>query len=392
LNSQKPTAQSQRIVLLDIYRGFAILGIFVVNIGAMNSSYFSQEVFAAKWTSPLDQIVELILQLFFYTKFFPIFSLLFGLGISMQAIRLSEKGLLNFSFFGRRMGFLFLIGLLHITFLFSGDVLNIYAILGLLITILINKSNKLILTLAFILLLFPFYDQVLGEILKFFNFDPGIFLADYTPQKVNEIIRSGSYVDSIKFRWLEYMYNIPLLFGFFAPMALAMFLLGLYLGKNKIYEKLDSFIFQIRKPMLWITLFTCLYRLLFLFVFTGWDIYRTEVGRTVFIKLMVLSDIQFGMFYLWLLGWVWYHTHWQKILSPLQYVGRMALTNYIFQSLVGLVLFSSVGFGLYESMSPFQTLATAFGVFIFQIFLSKIWFNYFKSGPLEWIWRRFTYK
>gem|GEM_PF-1051127 len=69
----------------------------------------------------------------------------------------------------------------------------------------INKSNKLILTLAFILLLFPFYDQVLGEILKFFNFDPGIFLADYTPQKVNEIIRSGSYVDSIKFRWLEYI-------------------------------------------------------------------------------------------------------------------------------------------------------------------------------------------
>ena len=106
---------------------------------------------------------------------------------------------------------------------------------------------------------------------------------------------------------------------------------------------------------------------------------------------MVLSDVAMGLFYLWLLGWVYYKTSWKKLLQPLTYVGRMALTNYILQSAIGLVLFSSIGFRLYETLSPSAAFLVAVGVFILQILLSKLWLRYFKFGPLEWLWRCLTY-
>lgn len=390
--NEQPTKAKKRIDLLDVYRGFAILGIFVVNIVIMNSTFLNQDEFAKQWTSNIDQLSEKALQLFFYTKFFPIFSLLFGLGISMQALKLFEKNKLSSLFFARRMFFLFIFGALHIILFWSGDVLNLYAILGLLTTIFINKSNKLILTLSAIILFFPFYDQLFEYLFKLLNFQPETYLSDYTGEAVNQIIRNGTYLQGVKLRLLEYLSNVPMLFGFLAPIALSMFLLGLYLGKNKIYESLESFIKQIKKPVLLITIITNIYRILFLFVLTKLEIYKIELLRTFLVKLMVISDVIMGLFYLWLIGWLWYNTKWENILSPLKYAGRMALTNYIMQSFIGLILFSSIGYKLYETLSPSQTLMTAILFFIFQVILSKIWLTYFRFGPLEWIWRCLTYK
>ncbi len=358
----------------------------------MNSTFLNQDEFAKQWTSTIDLLTERVLQLFFYTKFFPIFSLLFGLGISMQALKLFEKNKLSSSFFTRRMFFLFIFGALHIIFLWSGDVLNIYALLGLLTTIFLKKSNKLILILSAIILLFPFYDQVFEYVFQLLNFQPETYLSNYTGESVNQIIKYGTYLQGVKLRLLEYLANIPVLFVFLGPIALSMFLLGLYLGKMKIYESLASFITQIKIPLLLTTIITNIYRILFLFVFIKLEIFKIELVRTLLIKLMVISDVIMGLFYLWFIGWLWYHTKWRKILSPLKYVGRMALTNYLMQSFIGMILFTSIGFKLYETLSPSQTLATAILVFAFQVIVSKIWLTYFKFGPLEWIWRCLTYK
>ena len=310
----------------------------------------------------------------------------------MQALKLAEKDKLSFLFFTRGMLFLFIFGVLHILLLWSGDVLNLYAILGLLTTYFIKKTNKLILTLAAIFLFFPFYDLLFEKLFELLNFHPQSHLSGYTGETVNQIIKNGTYIEGIKLRLLEYLSNIPMLFGFLAPIALSMFFLGLYLGKNKIYQSLDALIIQIKKPILLLTIFTNCYRLLFLFVLPGLQMYKTPLLRTFLVKLMVLSDVMMGLFYLWLIGWLWYHTKWKKILVPLKYPGRMALTNYMVQSFIGLLVFSSVGFKLYETLSPSQTLLLAIGVFVFQIIASKIWLSYFKFGPLEWVWRCLTYK
>ncbi|WP_419214012.1 DUF418 domain-containing protein [Maribacter sp. X9] len=376
---------------MDVFRGFAVLGIFVVNIVIMNSTFLNQDAFAKQWTSNLDQISERILQLFFYTKFFPIFSLIFGLGIALQALRLHEKGILSFSFFVRRMLFLFMFGLLHIVLLWSGDVLNLYAVLGLFTTLMLKRSNKLILILSVIFLFFPFYDQILEFLFHQIHIQPELYLSQYTGNMVNEIIRNGSYFEGMKLRGLEYLSNMPMLFGFLAPVAISMFLLGLYLGKKKVYASLEDYLQNIKKPMLIAAIITNVYRLLFLFVFPGFDFYADGVYRPILIKVMVLSDIFMGLFYLWAIGWLWYGTKFKVILSPLKYVGRMALTNYILQSVIGLILFSSIGFRLYETLSPSETLLTAILVYIGQVFVSKVWLTYFQFGPLEWIWRCLTY-
>jgi len=389
---EQPTKAQKRIDLLDVYRGFALLGIFAVNITIMNSTFLNQDEFALQWTSNIDKFSEKILQLFFYTKFFPIFSLLFGLGISMQALKLFDKNKLSLSFFTRRMLILLIIGVCHIVFLWSGDVLNIYAILGLFTTLMINRSNKLIITLAILFLFFPFYDQLFEFLFQLIGFKPETYLSNYTGVSVNQIITSGTYIEGMKLRLLEYVSNLPMVLGFFAPIAISMFLVGLYLGKNKIYQSLESFIDKIKKPMLVVAIITNLYRILFLFVLVDLPIFRVAMNREIFIKIMVISDIMMGLFYLWMIGWLWYNSAFKKILQPLKYAGRMALTNYIMQSFVGLILFTSVGFSLYETLSPSEALAVTFITFICQIILSKIWLTYFKFGPLEWIWRCFTYK
>ncbi len=196
----------------------------------------------------------------------------------------------------------------------------------------------------------------------------------------------------MQLRFSEYGANFPMLVGFLAPIALSMFLLGLYLGKNKIYESLESFIIKIKKSGLIIVIISNVYRILFLYVFVKLDVYKIENVRQLFIKFMVISDVIMGLFYLWIIGWLWYKTKFRKILSPLKYAGKMALTNYLMQSFIGLLLFSSVGFSLYETMSPSLAFLTAILVFVFQIIISKIWLSYFKFGPLEWLWRCLTYR
>lgn len=386
----QPTRSKKRIDLLDVYRGFAIFGIFVVNIVVMNSTYLNQDEFAKQWTSFIDQFAETILQLFFYTKFFPIFSLLFGLGISMQALKLKNKGELSFLFFGRRMLILFLIGAIHIAFIWSGDVLNLYALLGLLVTFMISRSNRLLLFLSVFFLLFPFYDQVFGFLFGLLSFDPGSYLSGFDGAEVNRVITEGTYIEGIKLRSREYMSNVPMLFGFLGPIALSMFLLGLYLGKKKVFDSLEEFISKIKWPVLIVTVIANIYRIAFLFILPETTLYQDF--RPYFIKLMVVSDVITGLFYLWCIGYLWFNTRFKHVLHPLKYAGRMALTNYIMQSVIGLFLFSSVGFGLYESFSPYQTLLMAIAVFIIQVIYSKIWLTYFKFGPLEWLWRCLTYK
>jgi len=382
--------KTERIEILDIYRGFAIFGIFVVNIVIMNSTFLNQDVFLEQFTSTVDVLAERLLQLLFYTKFFPIFSLLFGLGIAMQALKLQSKNIPLWTFFARRMLFLLLFGVLHIVLLWSGDVLHLYALLGFLVVFLLKIPNKWLLILSVFVLFFPYYDLIFDQIFRFLQFDPELFLAGYTGSDVRAIISQGSYIEGMHLRLLEYFTNIPMLFGFLAPVAFSMITLGIYLGKKRVFDDLKSFLKRIKLSMLAAALLTNVYRIAFLFYLPEYRIYRDF--RPFFIKTMVVSDVIMGLFYLWAIGMLWYFTSLKNVLKPLKYVGKMALTNYILQSVIGLFLFSSLGFGMYERFSPSATFGIAVVVFVSQVMFSKIWLGYFCFGPLEWLWRCLTYK
>ncbi len=381
---------SKRIEVLDIVRGFAVFGIFMVNVEIMNCTFINQDAFSAQWTSTLDILSVRFLQLFFYSKFFPIFSFLFGLGIAMQALKAYEKNTYSRWFFIRRMFGLFVIGWLHIILFWSGDVIHLYALLGLLTASILKISNKFLLVCSALFLLFPYYDSIFEWLFNLIDFSPQLALSDYTSGEIVEVIRNGTYIDGVRLRLSEYVANIPLLFSYLAPVAFSMFLLGLYFGKKRFIYSLDSVVHRMKWPIILITVLTNAFRILFLFVLPQYEIYSEY--RAILGKMMFVSDVFMGLFYLWLIAYLVRFKFWNFLLSPLKYVGRMALTNYIMQSIIGLFLFSSVGFSLYETLSPFQTILVAVIVFLFQVFYSRAWLKYFKFGPLEWIWRCLSYK
>ncbi|WP_438712125.1 DUF418 domain-containing protein [Aquimarina muelleri] len=387
-----PTTAQKRIDLLDIFRGFAIFGIFIVNIEIMNCTFINQEVFHKQWYSNLDQLAIRILQLFFYSKFFPIFSFLFGLGIAMQITSRIKNNTYSIYFFIRRMILLFIFGVLHIIFLWSGDVIHLYAILGVFSIFLIKKSNTVLIWSVLLLLLFPFYEHIFGLFFEWIGFFPSQMLKEYSSENITYTIRYAPYIKGIQLRLVEYISNIPVLFFYLMPIALSMFILGIYFGKKNYINSIEIVVKKIKKPILCIAILSNIYRLIFLFILIDHPIYKNEIFYPIFTKLMVVSDIFMGLFYLWIIAWLIRYPIWKKIFIPFTYVGRMALTNYILHSLIGLFIFSSIGLQLYETLSPYETTMLAIAVFTLQVVFSKIWLDYFNYGPLEWIWRCFSYK
>ena len=390
LSNENVGPVSNRILTLDVLRGFALLGIFVVNAEIMNCVFMNQDTFTEQWTAPIDQFAVRLQQLFFYGKFFPIFSLLFGVGISIQFLSLKRKGI-SMTFFYRRMGALFLFGVGHILFLWSGDVIHIYALLGLCIVFLARWNSKKLLILATVVFLFPFYNNIFEWVLSIIGYHPETHLASYTSNDIIHTIRGGSYKEGMLLRIQEYKSNVAVLFVSLMPMAFAMFILGFTIGKKGWLQRIDTLVKRIKKPVLWIAILSNVYRVFFLFFLWETDIWKEPFWRTFFIYFMQICDVLMALFYIWAIAYMYQFPFWKKLLSPLQYAGRMALTNYLLQSFIGLILFSSIGFRWYQTLSPSQTMILAICVFVGQIALSKFWLQFFKYGPLEWIWRCISY-
>lgn len=377
--------------LLDVFRGFAIFGIFVVNITIMHSVMMFQDAYYAQFQDSTSAFITKLLQLFFYNKFFPIFSFLFGLGLSMQMQNRRREQSPYIGFFARRMLLLFLFGIAHIVFLWSGDVLHLYAILGLCCIFLIRLSRKVLIGMAVILLIFPFYNHLALWFAGLFS--PSLessFLA-IGEQSLIETIRSESYLTTINIRTAEYAANLGMLLFYLAPMALAMFLLGIAAGKGQVKFGTEAWLKSSQSIAVFTLVVTTLYRLFFLWVLPSSELYQSDALRPLWFKVMFISDVTFGLFYLWAIAWLWHKARAVSLLTPFSYVGRMALTNYILQSGFGLFLFTNLGFALYQTLEPVECFMLAIAIFGIQVLFSKLWLVHFKYGPLEWLWRCGSY-
>jgi uncharacterized protein len=390
-NSHCMLVQTNRQPLLDVFRGFAIFGIFFINITIMHSMMMYQDGYHAQFQDGISELIKRILQLFFYNKFFPIFSFLFGLGLSMQMAAKINQGKSYIGFFSRRMLLLFLFGMAHMTFLWSGDVIHLYAALGVLCLFFIRLKAKTLMALAILTLAFPFYDNAAIGFSELFSPALDSALLSYGEQGVIDTLTQGNYADAIMLRWREYLANLPMLLFYLAPMALAMFLLGIAAGKSKHQFASAQWLQSTRLLAISTLVLTTSYRLVFLWVLPETELYRNELLRPLWFKLMFLSDVLFGLCYLWLMACLWHSQYLTKLLMPFSYVGRMALSNYLFHSVIGLVLFTHIGFSLYQSLSPLQCFTLALVSFFVQALLSKLWLSHFQYGPLEWLWRCGSY-
>ena len=155
-NNLSPVKPSERYVILDALRGFALIGIILANYPEFSLYTFQpDEVAAAMPTAGIDRAVRFLQYVFVDGKFYTLFSLLFGIGFSIIISHAQAKGVAGFRLFYRRMAVLMLIGFVHLMFIWSGDILMLYALMGMALPLFRHASDRSLLRWAAFFLLLP---------------------------------------------------------------------------------------------------------------------------------------------------------------------------------------------------------------------------------------------
>jgi uncharacterized protein len=171
----------------------------------------------------------------------------------------------------------------------------------------------------------------------------------------------------------------------------AMFLLGLYAGKRKLYENTSENVVLWRKVWLWGLIIGVIGNFVYVFFSEGAN--RSVPSTQLLISLIgqTFGAPALALFYMTSLALLFQREKWKPRLMPLSYVGRMALTNYLLQTVICTTLFYGYGFALYGKIGIAGGILLTTLIYVLQIFFSKWWLSRFRFGPMEWLWRSATY-
>jgi uncharacterized protein len=390
-----PISLRERIAVIDVLRGFAILGILIGNMQWF-SGYGMMPPAVDALNSAADNIIKFLVHFFVEGKFYSIFSFLFGFGFALQIARSEERGDLKASLFKRRLFWLLIIGLLHAYFIWAGDILSIYAVSGFILLLFRKKSNESLIKWVIGFWAAPVLVYLLLYILFVFFAPPeATLMPDAAKQfegwnaAVNEVAQ-GSYWQI--FTGYNLKYVLFRYIGLFAEMRwtklLAMFMLGFYAYRQGFFQNLSENKPMIRRVFIFGLIFGILGNALLAFAMPLFPPSLLGLAGTIGYVIGVPS---LALFFIAGISLLWQRQSLQNFLAILAPVGRMALTNYLMQSIICVFLFYGYGFGLFGTFRATAATLTAFAIFIFQIAFSSLWLRFFSHGPMEWIWRQLTY-
>ncbi|SES61848.1 uncharacterized protein SAMN05216389_10147 [Oceanobacillus limi] len=387
-----PISEKDRIHTIDIIRGFALFGIFLVNMPSFHSPVFMKTMYGVEMEyTGLDYWIDVFFTLFIDSKFFTMFSFLFGLGFYIFMSRAEKKGLGMKRLYVRRILALLLFGVIHLIALWYGDILHTYAIAGLFLlffykrkirTMVIWAGSLLIVYNAFMSLTLLVPSGVLEEIESAsVGMTAGL-------EKYVEVYENAGYLE-----WVSYRLGteLPIILVNLLPAMVpvfAMFLIGLAVGKAGIFQNLQehtSFLKKVRTITLSISIPLVGALALFTLGIIDWGIKQTYVIEV----LTSVSSISLCLFYIVALTLLLRNESWQKKLRPLGAMGRMALTNYLMQTIISVAIF--VGLGWYGDVGLFMGTLICFVILVIQMVASTFWLKKFQFGPFEWLWRSLTY-
>ncbi|WLD93292.1 DUF418 domain-containing protein [Alkalihalobacillus sp. AL-G] len=388
-----PITANERIVSLDIIRGFALLGIFLVNMPSFFAPALKYDFYGLtpEYTG-VDQWVRLIFDLFVQAKFYPMFSFLFGLGFYIFLTR-AEKNLEEPTWlFVRRLFILLLFGLLHLILFWYGDILHTYAVTGFFLLFFFNRKPITILIWAIGLISF-YYALLASNLLA-----PESLLEraqawnqSVGSEKVAEAVQiydQGSLIQLLTYRFMNEVLPILENLPYQIPHILGLFLFGLYIGKKEIISNPS-----LHKRFIKLTwIISGLIAIPFTVWLTAIQLNLMDYGA--YQDIMSLFVLTVGgpfltAFYIFSFVRLLQKDRWQRFLKPIGITGRMALTNYLAQTIITLVIL--LGFDLYNNIGLTIGLLLTIGIFILQVVFSVYWLNRFRFGPLEWVWRSLTY-
>ena len=390
-----PVQAQERIETLDVIRGVALLGILFVNMSWFSApGMYLEALGKSMWTEVWNTATSSFISLFFQGKFYSMFSILFGLGFVIFYDRAKTRTLKPTWLFYKRLFILLLIGLVHSFFIWHGDILVSYAVSALLLPLFFNRKPKTI--LVWVVVFFAIFLSIVALGAFAMGFLDEAMRATMLDDMKNRLESSfyaygqGTFADIMAQRASDTLFaysNLLITVFLFLPL----FLLGVYVAKKGILQHLEANMSFIKKAWLWglmiglpasIAKYIIGYQVNMLFL-TNLNVLHFGLG--------ILGDTGLSIFYMTSIILLFRRQNWVSKLRPFGYVGRMALSNYLLQSVIGTMIFYNYGLGLYGQIAPAFGMAWALVIFVIQIIISKWWLSCYQFGPVEWLWKSLTY-
>ena len=386
-----------RIEIIDALRGFSLAGIVLVHIVEQYAGApLPEEATAGARLGMPDYIVDGIIQIFIRGKFFALFSILFGLSFFIQFDNAEKKGTAYRWRYLWRIFLLFVIGYAHHC-LYRGDILTIYALLAPLLILFLPLSNRwLLIAFGIVFLGIPrvIIHLLIGDQSVFGGepLMPGSPVIDayWTTLQTGsfgEVVQSNA-TEGFK---MKMEFQLGIFYRFY--MTFAFFLLGMWLGRIRFFERVEEFKTYHKKVLIWtglaFVLFVAGTAISFGSMGEGFSLGNpmaivglhfadlVNLAITVVLLILFIKAYQTDLGYKSL-----------KIFIP---YGRTALTNYVLQSVVGTFILFGWGLGYIGEWRNIYLFGLGIAIIGFQLWLSKWWMSKFRFGPLEWVWRSFTY-
>jgi uncharacterized protein len=398
--SLAPVAPGERILALDVLRGIALFGVLAANIWL----WFSGVIFrfpaynSEVWSFSPDSIAFLFIAFFISGKAITTFSFLFGLGFAVQMQRAEARGRSTGRHHSRRLAILLLFGAIHAVFLWYGDILMAYALLGFALLLFRKRRDRTLLVWATVLIVaVPIVLGTVPLVLSVVKPDagpePAVILTEMTERNSSNLALFASAqparIVQGNLRMLRQQWLTPK--ATFLLSIFGIFLLGLWAGRRRLFEDPAAHRPLLRRIILW--------GFPLGMIGTGIQLALRSIPLEQFLAItwmplamaftIAVGMVPFALAYIATATLLMQSPAWRARLLPFAPVGRMALSNYLAQSIICIAIY--YGGGLVGVAGPLVGLLLALVIFPAQMIFSAWWLARFRYGPMEWLWRSLTY-
>ena len=376
--------QSTRINVVDCLRGFAVCGIIIIHfLEHMNFYNFPEP-------TALDQGIWDTVFFLGASKMYAIFALLFGFSCYIQHHNAQKRGSDFRGRFAWRMFLLFIWGIIDL-FFYNGDILCTYAVIGLLLIPLVKAPDKVLVALAIFLFLQPV--EIAYGIIGALNpsvppMDVGIGPLWAT---LSDVCAGGSLLDV---GHAGVRYGLQINFGWALEngrltQTYLLFIIGLLIGRRRLFldegGNLETWKRILVASIISFAVFFPLWKIV------PWLVGNKTVAHSLDVQLNMWRNFSMMAFYVSGIVLLYYRTRAQRAISRLAAIGKMSLTDYLFQSIVGGFLFYNWGLGLYRVSGHTMSFCIAIAFLFVLYFLCRWWASNHRRGPLEEVWARLTH-
>lgn len=382
-------AVTGRIDIADVLRGFAVMGIVVLH-SIEHYNFYSFPAVTSEWFRFTDKLIWDSMFFTFGGKAYAIFALLFGLSFFIQDDKQMQKGKDFRGRFAWRLVLLFVFGNINAMF-FTAEILVLYSIIGFVLIAVCRLSTRLVLIIAAFLMLQPIACWELTAALFNPDYVPIPEKAGYYFGKIFLVQTHGSFGEMIKTNlWDGQLASLTWAWEHGRMFQTAsLFMVGMLIGRMKLFTYTEwniQFWFKT-----WVIALLVFFPLNGLVGLLPQFIEMKTILTPLLLILTSLANLSFMLVLLSGIILLFYRTKLTGVFMKLSPYGRMSLTNYIMQSVMGSMLFYGWGFALHQHLGVTPSFLVGVGLFVLQFLFCRWWMSCHKQGPLEGLWKKATW-